>query len=104
MAVKYTKDGFKFVPGLTSHIGKDADDAVRQIEKDSSYRKVCDCIGFSGYRNITMMRLERRIEIVCETDNREDIANDEIPPHEVKWTVLDIFQYYNYPIKGKGFY
>ena len=104
MPLIVTKDGIKSVPGLRSHIGKDADVAVKQIENDWSYKKVCDCIGYSGYRIITMMSLERRFEIICETDNREEIANDTIPPHEVKWVILDIFEYWNRPIEGKGFY
>ena len=32
MAIRITKDGIKHVPGLRSHIGKDADVAVKQIE------------------------------------------------------------------------
>ena len=104
MAIRITKDGIKHVPGPKSYIGKDADVAVKQLEKDLHYKKVCDCIGYSGYRIITMMSLEKRIEIICETDNREEIANDTIPPHEVKWVILDIFKYWNRPIEGKGFY
>ena len=104
MALKITEDEVKSVPGLGSYIGKDADESVEQISKDWSFEKVCDCIGYRGYRNITMIGMGRRIDIVCETDNREEVANDTIAPHEVKWIILDIFSYRNRPIQGKGFY
>ena len=104
MALILSKDGIKSVPGLTSYIGKDADDSVEQISKDLYLRKACDCIGYCGYRNITMIGMEKRIDIVCETDNREEIANDTIAPHEVKWIIIDIFEFITRPINGKGFY
>ena len=104
MAIKIGKDGIKSVPGLKSYIGKDVESSIEQITKDWSFRKVCDCIGYSGYRNITMMNLEKRIEIICETENREEIVNDSIAPHAVKWVIMDIFNYWYRPIKGKGFY
>ena len=104
MALKITKDGIKSVPGLKSYIGKDVDPSIEQITKDRFFRKVSDCIGISGYRNITMMALERCIEIICETENREDIINDSIAPSEAKWVILDIFDYWYRPKEGKGFY
>jgi hypothetical protein len=51
-----------------------------------------------------MMKSEGRIEIICETENREEIINDSIAPSEVKWVILDIFNYWYRPEKGKGFY
>lgn len=104
MAIKIGKDGIKSVPGLKSYIGKDVDPSIEQITKDWSFRKVSDCIGISGYRNITMMALERCIVIICETENREDIINDSIAPSRVKWVILDIFDYLYRPQKGKWFY
>ena len=62
MAMKITGDGRVIsVPGLKSYIGKDVDPSIEQITKDWSFKKVCDCIGLSGYRNITMMKMERQI-------------------------------------------
>lgn len=104
MAIIIGKDGIKSVPGLKSYIGKDVDPSIEQITKDRSFRKVSDCIGISGYRNITMMALERCIEIICETKNREEIINDSIAPSRVKWVILDIFDYWYRPKEGKGFY
>jgi hypothetical protein len=101
---KTYKDGIKSVPGLKSYIGKDVNSSIEQITKDWSFIKVCDCIGLSGYRNITMMKVERRIEIICETENREEIINDSIAPSGVKWVIMDIFNYWYRPEKGKGFY
>ena len=104
MAIIIGKDGIKTVPGLISYIGKDVESSIEQISKDWSFKKVCDCIGLNGYRNITMMKLERRIEIICETKNREEIINDSIAPSEAKWVILDIFEYWYRPKEGKGFY
>ena len=104
MAIIIGKDGIKSVPGLKSYIGKDVDLSIEQITKDWSFKKVCDCIGLSGYRNITMMKMERQIEIICETENRGDIINDSIAPSEAKWVILDIFDYWYRPKEGKGFY
>ena len=75
MALRITKDGIISVLGLKSYIGKGVDPSIEQITKDWSFKKVCDCIGLSGYRNITMMKMERQIEIICETENREEIIN-----------------------------
>jgi hypothetical protein len=105
MAMKITKDGVvTSAPGPSSYIGKDADNSVKRISKDWSYKKVCDCIGCCGYRNITMVKMETRLEIICETDNREEIVKESIAPHEAKWIILDIFKYRNRPTEGKGFY
>ena len=48
--------------------------------------------------------VERRIEIICETENREEIINDSIAPSGVKWVIMDIFNYWYRPEEGKGFY
>ncbi len=104
MALKITKDGIKSVPGLKSYIGKDVESSIEQITKDWSFKKVCDCIGLNGYRNITMMKTERCIGIICDTKNREEIINDSIAPSEAKWVILDIFEYWYRPKEGKGFY
>lgn len=104
MAIRITKDGIISVPGLKSYIGKEVESSIQQITEDWSFTKLCDCIGLSGYRNITMVDMERRIEIICETENRENIVNDSIAPSEVKWVILDIFDYLYRPQKGKGFY
>jgi len=104
MAIIIGKDGIKSVPGLKSYIGKDVDPSIEQITKDWSFKKVCDCIGLSGYRNITMMKMERQIEIICETENREEIINKSLAPSEVKWVIVDIFDYWYRPKEGKGFY
>ena len=104
MAIKITKDGIKTVPGLKSYIGKDVESSIEHISKDWSFIKICDCIGFSGYRSITMMKSESRIEIICGTENREEIINDSIAPSGVKWVIMDIFNYWYRPKEGKGFY
>ena len=105
MAMKITGDGRVIsVPGLKSYIGMDVDPSIKQITKDWSFKKVCDCIGLSGYRNITMMKMERQIEIICETENREEIINKSLAPSEVKWVIVDIFDYWYRPKEGKGFY
>ena len=104
MTIRIGKNGIESIPGLKSYIGKDVDPSIEQITKDLSFKKVCDCIGFSGFRNITLMKLGRRIEIISETENREDIVNDSIAPSEVKWVILDIFDYRYQPKEGKGFH
>ena len=104
MALKITKDGIKSVPGVKSYIGKDVDSSIDQITKDWYYRKVSDCIGYSGYRNIIMTKLEQRIEIICDTDSREEILKDEIAPSGANWIILDIFEYITRARDGKGFY
>lgn len=102
--MRITKDGIISVPGLESYIGKEVESSIQQITKDWYFTKLCDCIGLSGYRNITMMTSERRVEIICETENREEIINDSIAPSEVKWVILDIFDYLYRPQEGKRFY
>ena len=104
MPLRITKDGIKSVPALKSYIGKDVNYSIEQITKERSLTKVSDCIGYGGYRNITMIGMKRRIEIVCKTYKKEEIVNDSIAPSEVKWIILDIFSYRNLPIEGKCFY
>lgn len=89
---------------LRNFNGKDADESVKEIAESEFVGKVLDCIGNSGYRMITMMGSGRRLEIICETDKKEEIANEEIPPRDVKWTVLDIFEYRSLPVEGQKFF
>lgn len=106
MTIRINSKGVvRTAPGLKSYIGKVVnDDIITQIKKDWGCIRVCDSIGYGGHRNITMMGLEKRIDIICTTDNREDIVDDRIAPHEVDWIILDIFEYLSGPKGGKGFY
>ena len=99
-----TKDGVKHVTSLNSFIGKDADDASTQIIEQRKCIKLSDCIGLNGHRNITLISLEKRIEIVCETDQANEVLNESIAPSEAIWSIIDIFEYYEGPKPGKGYY
>ena len=101
---KKTADGIKYVPGFKSFIGKDATEAINEIADKWYFKKVMDCIGLNGYRNITMWRNEHHIEIICKTDSVGDIINERISPSQASWIVEDIFLYVNRPQKGQGFY
>lgn len=89
---------------LKNYIGKDADEAIKQIKDQRKYIKVADCIGIIGYRNITLMREGFRLEIVCETDRADEVLNESLAPSEVEWHIIDIFEYEDRPKPGKGWY
>jgi hypothetical protein len=76
-----TEDGAKSVPSLKSHIGKDLDIVVETMEATGFYKKYYCRDGINGYRKVTMIRYNARVEIVAEA-----VAED-------KWKVLDIFVY-----------
>ena len=77
---------------------------LKKIEERLSYVKNADCIGVNGYRNITMRKLGKHIEIVCKTEDMKDVAAKRIWPSQTDWYVMDIFVYDERPPKGKGFY
>ena len=104
MPIKITADGFKQVPGFKSFIGKDATEAINEIADKRSFRKVMDCVGLNGYRNITMWRNEHYIEIICKTDSVDAVISECISPSQASWIVEDIFLYESRPQKGQGFY
>ena len=59
MPIRITADGgIKHVPSFKSFIGKDATKTIEAIAKYLSYKKVMDCIGLNGYRNITMWAMK----------------------------------------------
>ena len=101
MAIKITKNGIKTLPGLSRYIGMEADFAKQQIVKDLSYKTTSDCFGRNGYRNITMVGMEKRIEILCESEKRNEVVNEGISPSETKWIILDIFEYSDRPIVSR---
>lgn len=76
-----TKDGPIMVPSLKSHIGKDLNEVIEKMKATGKYLKFYSRDGVNGYRNVTMVRYNARIEIVAE------------PVSEDKWKVLDIFVY-----------
>lgn len=104
MGIIITEDGVKRIPSLSGFIGKDADEAATQIIEQRDCIKLSDCIGLNGHRNITLMSLEKRIEIVCETDQADEVINESIAPSEATWYVIDIFMYHEGPKPGKGYY
>jgi hypothetical protein len=104
MPIRITGKGTK--PSLKEYIGRDADETVNSIMESRHCIKLTDCIGINGFRNITLVGLEKRFDIICETIGTvaNDIINDKIAPSEVDWQVLDIFEYWERPKSGKGFY
>ena len=105
MPIRVTADGeIKHVPSFKSFIGKDATKTIEAIAKYLSYKKVMDCIGLNGYRNITMWCNEKHIEIICKTNSVDDILSERISPSQANWTVEDIFLYEDRPKMGQGFY
>lgn len=104
MPVKLGKNGLVHYPSLSSFIGKNIIDVIPPIKEHYSCTRTIDCIGIKGYRIITFMGLEKRIEIICETDNIEDIAKDVVAPSEKDWLIMDIFEYIEHPKQGKGYY
>ena len=104
MPIRVTAGGIEHVPSFKSYIGKDATEAINEIAEKRSFIKVMDCIGLNGYRNITMWRNERHIEIICKTNSVDDILSERISPSQANWTVEDIFLYEDRPKMGQGFY
>lgn len=101
MGIKITKDGIKVIPSLKSYIGKDADETINSFMEHRHCIKVTDSIGINGFRNITLVGIEKRFEIICETLEAvaDDIKNETTAPSEVDWRVLDIFEYNAVPRK-----
>jgi hypothetical protein len=40
-----------------------------------------------------MKKTNHRVEILCETNKKEDVANKVLLPSSVNWYVVDIFDY-----------
>ena len=91
-------------PPLKNYIGKEAHEVVHHFKNERNYHLLTDCIGINGHRNITLIQVEKRIEIVCETDQVKEVLNESLAPSEVDWHVIDFFVYYERPKEGKGFY
>ena len=104
MPIKITGNGTKHIPSLKSYIGKDANEAINQIQEISKRVVVTDCIGYNGHRIVTLMGNEKRIEIVCETNKADDVLNESIDPSEAEWRIIDIFEFSERPIPKKGYY
>ena len=104
MPIRITENGIKHTPSLKSYIGKDADEVISQMQEQRKCVAVTDCIGYNGHRNVTLMGLEKRIEIVCETDRADEVLNESIAPSEAEWHIIDIFEYVDRPTPGKGWY
>lgn len=68
----------KTKPSLKHFIGKEVDIVIIQIQEQRKCVAVTDCIGYNGHRNVTLMGLEKRIEIVCETDRADEVLNESI--------------------------
>ena len=104
MAIKITEKGIENVPSLRSFIGKEVNFSIKEITEKLHYNEVTDCIGIKGYRNITLIRIGQRIDIICKTDSSEEVINESLAPHEAEWTIIDIFEYVERPKPTKGFY
>jgi hypothetical protein len=50
------------------------------------------------------MGSEKRIEIVCETNEADDVLNESIAPSKAEWRIIDIFEFSERPIPKKGYY
>lgn len=104
MPIKFTENGTKHIPSLKSYIGKDANEAISQIQEISNRVVVTDCIGYNGHRIVTLMGNEKRIEIVCVTNKADDVLNESIAPSKAEWRIIDIFEFSERPIPKKGYY
>lgn len=104
MPIKFTENGTKHIPSLKSYIGKDANEAINQIQEKNKRVVVTDCIGYNGHRIVTLMGSEKRIEIVCETNEADDVLNESIAPSKAEWRIIDIFEFSERPIPKKGYY
>ena len=101
----FSEDGkVTMITPLITYIGKDADEAIYQIIENRNCLKVTDCIGYNGYRNVTLMRKGERIEFVCETDKANEVVNEIIAPSEADWRVMDVFVYNEEPLPPKKFH
>ena len=104
MPIVITKDGIKQIASFKSYFGKDADEAIKQMKEERNLMTFTDCIGYNGHRNITLIGLEKRIEVICETDKADEVLNESLAPSEVEWLIIDIFEYVDRPKPGKGWY
>ena len=102
---KISEDGkLTMTTPLISYIGKDADEAICQIIEDRKCLKITDCIGYNGYREVTLMHSGERIEFVCETDKANEVVDEIIAPSEADWRVMDIFVYTEDPLPKKKYH
>lgn len=82
----------KWIAFYNESIGKKVQEVIKTLEKEH-YEITEDCIGHNFYRKITMKRTNHRVEILCETNKKEDVANKVLLPSSVNWYVVDIFDY-----------
>ena len=74
-------------------IGKIVEKAISKFEKEFHCVTISDSIGLKGYRVITLMGLGRRFEIICTTDQVQDVLDKNIKPSEGDRQIIDIIEY-----------
>ena len=86
------KETAKWIAFYNESIGKKVQEVIKMLEKER-YEITEDCIGYNFYRKITMKRANNRLEILCETNKKADVAKKILLPSSVEWFVIDIFDY-----------
>lgn len=86
------KETAKWIAFYNESIGKKVQEVIKTLEKER-YEITEDCIGYNFYRKITMKRANNRLEILCETNKKADVAKKILLPSSVEWFVIDIFDY-----------
>lgn len=84
---------YKAEPKLEDYIGKNVEEAIRTIKDYYHCVPISDSIGLNGYRKIALMKLGRRFEIVCETNQAKDVLDKKVEALKAVWRVVDIFEY-----------
>ena len=84
---------YKAEPKLEEYIGKNVEEAVNKIKEYYHCVPTSDSIGLNGYRKIALMKLGRRFEIICETNQAKDVLDKKVEPLKAVWRVIDIFEY-----------
>jgi hypothetical protein len=84
---------YKAEPKLEEYIGKNVEEAINKIKDYYHCVPISDSIGLNGYRKIALMKLGRRFEIVCETNQAKDVLDKKVEALKAVWRVVDIFEY-----------
>ena len=84
---------YKAEPKLEDYIGKNVEEAISTIKDYYHCVPISDSIGLNGYRKIALMKLGRRFEIVCETNQAKDVLDKKVEALKAVWRVVDIFEY-----------
>lgn len=91
---------FKAEPKLEEYIGMNLEQAINKIREYCHCVPTSDSIGLNGYRKIALMKLGRRFEIVCETNQAKDVLDKKVEALKAVWRVIDIFEYEESPKNG----